>query len=263
MKKLPLLLAVACVVAACSTTPPEIKGAYKMMSQNVKADTVDQTNTNPQLKIYTEQYMMYSGYSPADSVSSFGIGTYTLDGDAVNESVFYSAADTTSDAATYPYKLAIQRTDKGYKQVIDGMTADDGQKFVLTEEYETVSSPATSALDGAWQMTSGYFVNAKKDTFKFPMEAARQYKVHYAGNFMFGQNWTDSLKVVHTGMGFGTFEMTGDDQSKETIQTSAWPAIVGQTFNLALKFNGPDEYTQTIVSEDGSSTTETYRRLGK
>jgi len=247
------------IILACSKPAPEIRGAYKMLSQNVKADTIDQNFNNPQLKIYTDGYIMYANYNPMDSAASFGIGTYTLNPDGnVNESMIYSASDSVADDSTRNYTLAIERTDKGYKQVINGMGA---QQFTLTEEYEAAAPGATSALDGAWVMTGGYNINAKGDTLAFP-DGAVQYKTYYGGNFIYAHTWMDSLKVTHTGMGFGTFSMNGDNASKEIITDSNYGVTRGQTYDLVLTWEGSDKYSQTIKGETGSST-EVYKRLGK
>ena len=260
MKTLALLCA-AIIVVGCSKPAPDMKGAYKMLSQNLKGDTLNVTNNNPQLKLYTEEYMMYANYNPVDSARAFGICAYIVSDHEVIESAIYSAADNTVSDSTQNYSLSIEQTSKGYKQVINGIAGSTGEKFLLTEEYETISSDKTSPLDGAWVMTSASFVNQKGETV--PVNAIT-YKTYYAGSFMFGNTMRDSLNVSHANIGFGTFEMNGDNALTEVIQTSSYTNLNGKTFPITLKWNGPDEFTQTIVGEDGSySETETYKRLGK
>jgi hypothetical protein len=260
MKNLAFLCA-AIIVVSCSKTSPDMKGAYKMLSQNMKGDTLDITNNNPQLKLYTEEYMMWTNYNPADSGSGFGICSYITNGDDVIESAIYSAANATVSDSTQNYTLAIERTGRGYKQQISSIDQSTGEKWLSTEEYETVSTSKTSPLDGAWVMTNAFYTNDKGETF--PIKSTI-YRTYYAGNFMFGNTMRDSLNVPTTNIGFGTFEMNGDSALTETMQTSSYANLVGRKFPIALKWNGPDEFTQTIVGEDGkSSETETYKRLGK
>lgn len=265
MKTFALLSIMACLALACSKpTPPGISGAYKMLSQNIKGDTVDLNYTNPQLKVYTNDYMMYTSYNQDDSSTSFGIATYVLTDGGVAETVVFGAAGATASDSVQTFNLAIDRTEKGFKQVITNMSGNGGEKFTLSEEYESVGTDATSALDGVWGMTGGFYVNEKGDTIQYKLDNARQYKVYHAGNFMYGQQWTDSLKVSHAGIGFGTFQMNGDNGAKENVQTSTFPLAVGKTYDLKLTFNGPDEFWQTIAGETANtSSTEKYKRLGR
>src|SRR5205085_861879 len=99
MKTLAFICA-AIIAVSCSKPSPNMKGAYKMLSQNLKGDTLDITNNNSQLKLYTEQYMMWTNYSPADSGRGFGICAYITNEDEVIESAIYSAANETVSDST-------------------------------------------------------------------------------------------------------------------------------------------------------------------
>jgi hypothetical protein len=260
MKNLAFICA-AIIAVSCSNPSPNMKGAYKMLSQNLKGDTLDITNNNSQLKLYTEEYMMWTNYSPADSGRGFGICAYITNEDEVIESAIYSAANETVSDSTQNYSLTIERTGKGYRQAISSMERGTGARFVSTEEYETVGAAKTSPLDGAWVMTDGFYTNDKGENV--PVKATI-YRAYYAGNFMFGNTMRDALNVSQANIGFGTFEMNGDSALTESIQTSSYANLVGRKFPITLKWNGPDEFTQTIMAEDGSSSeTETYKRLGK
>jgi hypothetical protein len=258
MKNLAFICA-AIIVVGCKPVP-DMKGAYKMLSQNMKGDTLNVTNNNPQLKLYTEEYMMWTNYNPADSGRGFGICAYITNDNEVIESAIYSAANATVSDSTQNYTLEIERTAKGYKQKISSTDQDTGEKFVSTEEYETVTADKTSPLDGAWVMTSAFYTNDKGETV--PINATI-YRAYYAGSFMFGNTMRDSLNVPQANIGFGTFEMNGDSALTETIQTSSYANLVGRTFPITLKWNGQDEFTQVIAGENGSSETETYKRLGR
>jgi hypothetical protein len=260
MKNLAFICA-AIIAVSCSKQSPDMKGAYKMLSQNLKGDTLNLTNNNPQLKLYTEEYMMWTNYNPADSGRGFGICAYITNDNEVIESAIYSAANATVSDTTQNYTLEVKRTGKGYNQIIKSTDKDTGEKYTSTEEYETVSVAKISPLDGAWVMTNAFYTNNKGENVPI---TATIYRAYYAGNFMFGHTMMDSLDVSHANIGFGTFEMNGDNALTEVIQTSSYANLVGRSFPITLKWNGPDEFTQTIMGDDGStSETETYKRLGK
>ena len=198
-------------------------GAYKMLSAHVKSDSTDTTYTNSnQLKIYTGDYMMYANINSPDSVSGFGIGSYTVDKDTVTENVIYNANDSVGDDSPRTFKLAIDKTDKGYKQLITGMEITPGQKWDLTEFYESVGTGDTTAIDGAWKMVKRYWVKGT-DTANFP---STQFKTYFSGYVIWGHTYKDSLNKTHTGMGFGKFTLTGD-KVKESMTASTYSEVRG------------------------------------
>ncbi len=234
-------------------------GAYKMLSQSVKGGKVDTTYNNlQQLKMYTDDYMMYANFNPADSVSGFGIGSYTVNKDTVTESVVYSANDTAKNDTPRDFKLAITKTEKGYKQLIHDIQWGD-QKISLTEDYETVGTATKSALDGTWKQIKSYSITGKDTT----AGTSTQFKMYAGGYFMFGNTYSDSAKKNHTGMGYGKFAMTGTNKSKESVLVSTYYQVRGQEVDLDITMNGADEYTQTIKWKDGSTGVEVYQRMKK
>lgn len=115
-------------------------GAYKMTSQSIKNANIDTTSTSSQqLKIYTDDYMMFAGFNPADSSSSFGIATYSAAKDTVTESLLYYASDSTIDETATDFKLLITKTATGFKQVIPELELE-GQKSSLTEAYDSAGT---------------------------------------------------------------------------------------------------------------------------
>jgi hypothetical protein len=234
-------------------------GAYTMLSQSVNDGKKDSTSTNlKQLKIYTADHMMYANVNPADSVSSFGIGTYTAAGDSVLENVMYSASDTSANNMAASFTLLIEKTAKGYKQLIPDIKWGE-QKYKLTEEYETSGTVTTSPLDGAWKQSKGYSIKGK-DTVA---NTAIQYKTYYAGYFMFGHTYTDSAKKVHTGTGYGTFTMSSSNKVKENVTASTYYQVRGKSFDIDIEMTGTDEFKQTITDADGTKAIEFYQRLKK
>jgi hypothetical protein len=260
MKKVTFLFlfaAIACNNAKKET--PAMPGVYLMLSQSVKGEKIDTTYTTlNQLKIYTDDHFMYANVNPADSVSAFGIGTYSADTGAVIEHRIFSAADSTSSASPSTFKLEVEKTGKGYRQVIPAFELQ-GQKYRLTEEYQSQDTASTSPLDGAWKQIKYYYIKGKDTS----AENNVQYKTYYEGHFIWGQSYTDSAKKTHTGIGFGTFTMDGTNKAKETVASSNYSQIIGMIFNLDISMNGSDGFSQTITNSDGSKTIEVYQRLKK
>ncbi len=234
-------------------------GAYNMLSQSIyDGKTETSNNTRKQLKIYTADFMMYAAVNPADSVSSFGIGAYTANKGTVVENVIYNASDSSSSATAASFTLRIEKTLKGYKQIIPEM-AFGSQKIKLTEEYESVGINRTSLLDGAWEQTKAYAIKGGATENRI----SKQYKTYYAGHFIFGHTYTDEAHKLHTGMGYGTFTMAGKNKVIENVEASTYYEIRGKNFDIAIEMNGSDEFTQTITEANGDKGVELYRRLKK
>ncbi len=258
-----VLLAVIC---SCNNTGTPTKneamsitGAYTMLSQSVNDGKMDTTYTNlKQLKIYTPDYMMYANVNPADSVSGFGIGTYSLDSGKIKENVIYNASDTAASDNPGIFTLLIEKTDKGYKQVIPEIVMSNNTKVKLTEAYDAAGTAAASPLDGAWKEVKAYSIKGKDTT----MRTATQYKTYYAGHFIFGHTYKDSANKLHTGMGFGTFTSEGANKIKENVIASTYSSIRGKSFDIAIEMTGTDAYKQTLT-ENGETGVEFYERLKK
>jgi hypothetical protein len=251
-----LLTAAACN-SGSKKEPLQMSGAYQMKSVSMKTDKMDTTsNSLLQLKMYTADYMMYANVNPADSVSGFGVGTYTISNDTLTETVFYNASDTSMNDKENTFKLAIEKSANGYTQVIPDMQWGNS-KLTLTETYESVGTTTASPLDGLWKQVKSYNINGTDTS----MNTYSQYKMYHAGHFMFGHTLADSTKKNHTGIGYGTFTMDGNNKLKESITASTYYQIRGQTIDIAVELNGTDGYTQTITSADGSKSVEMYQRV--
>jgi hypothetical protein len=247
-------------IIGCKGTDKTISmpGAYKMLSQSAKSDKTDTTYTSrEQLKIFTEDYMMYANVNPSDSSSSFGIGTYTSTGDSLTENVIYTSSDSTSNDTLRNFTLLIEKTSKGFKQVIPEMNFN-GQVWKWTEEYESVGSSAKTSLDGPWKMVKRFAIKGKDTTFYNNV----QYKTYFGGFVIWGHTWSDSLNKIQTGIGYGKFEMTGN-KVKESMTSSTYSSVRGHDFDIDITLNGKDEFTQSMIDPDGTKTSETYMRLKK
>src|SRR4051812_6834722 len=96
-------------------------GAYRMLLQSVNLGTRDSSYNNEQLKIYTDDYMMFAHINSPDSISGFGIGSYNVMGDTVTENLIYYANDSITNSKPVTFKLHIDKTDKGFRQFIAGI----------------------------------------------------------------------------------------------------------------------------------------------
>jgi hypothetical protein len=261
MKNL-LLCFIVLAAVSCNNSKgkPDMPGAYLMQSQTIndgKKDT--KFTTLQQLKIYTDSFMMYSQVNPGTSVSSFGVASYQeTDSGTVVEDVIYSASDTSVGATPASYNLEINKNPDGYTQVIPSIPIQ-GQNMKLTEEYKFVGTKATTPLDGVWKETKSFNVKGN-DTV---LNHRTQYKAFNSGYFMFGQTAAYSTSIIHTGIGFGTFEMAGNNKVKETDLNSSFSIIAGNSFDIDIEMNGADNYKQTITDSTGSKSVEFYERLKK
>ena len=95
------------------------------------------------------------------------------------------------------------------------------------------------------------------------MSQGTQFKTYYAGYVIWGNTYSDSANKTHTAIGFGKFEMNGNNKVKESMIASNSYQVRGNTFDIDIELNGADGFTQTINNTDGSKAVETYERLRK
>lgn len=234
-----------------------IQGAYTMLSHTINDGKKDTVLTGlKQLKIFTDKYMMYARVNPVDSVSSFGIGAYSSDTASVKEDVIYNASFSTANETAQTFKLEIEKTPGGYKQVIH-ITDPNGQHSTHTEEYQSVGTAVKTPLDGSWKLVKSVTVRGK-DTIP---NKITQYKTYYAGHFIFGHTYRDAAKKTHTGIGYGTYEMNATNKITETTEASTYAANRGKTFSIDIEMNGDDEYKQIIKEANGDISIEVYQRI--
>jgi hypothetical protein len=252
-----MLLFIGCTDSAKKESL-SMSGAYQMKSVSIKSDQLDTSYTNVnQLKIYTGDYMMYANINSPDSVSSFGIGSYTSGADSVTENVIYSAGDSAESSQPATYKLAITNSGNGYSQFIAGMQDNSGQKFDMTEVYESVGTPTTSPLDGAWKLVKRYDIKGTDTTDN----TGTQYKTYFAGDCIWGHTWKDSTNKIHTGIGFGKFTMPAPNKVKESMTASTYSEVRGHEFDIDIEMMGTDGFKQTMINPDGSKSVELYEKL--
>lgn len=249
-------------LAACSNEDKKasmsMPGSYTMVSGRWKTAKLDTNTTLAQLKIYTADLVMYANINSPDSISSWGIGSWTQSGDTVTENMIYTASDTSKYDQPATYKLIISKTEKGYSQLIHNIGVLNGDSLDLIETYDHSGTGIVSDLDGAWKQTKRTEINGKDTTDATVL----QYKVFGDGGVIWAHTWSDSTGKSHAGIGFGTFTLSGTNL-KETLTASTYSAVRGQSFDIEIKLDGKDGFTQTMKNPDGSVSIETYTRLKK
>ena len=232
-------------------------GAYSMTRQTINDGTKDSVIDRKQLKIYTDQYMMYASPNVTDSFATFGIGKYKVEDGKVYEYPFYTA---TNGNKKDTFVLSIDKTIDGFKQVIESIPFQ-GKNYKLTEEYVTVGTGAKSPLDGAWKQVKNIYINKKKGDSSVnnkPLE----YKTFQSGYFIWAITVKDSANQRTSVFGYGPFEMVGTNKIKETVVNSTFvTGLVGKTYEVDIEFIGTDSYKQTITFANGDKSTEVYQKL--
>jgi hypothetical protein len=260
MKKLTFIIL---VVILSGFVPRELltgfkPGAYRLTLQSFTSITDGQAADSSkvrQLKIYTGHYVMYANVNSTDSSSSFGIGTYTQTKSGVREAMVYSGSSHSSDDTLRYYDLKISEKPKGYQQVIQNIGPDN--KYTLKEDYTTVSTNDVSPLDGAWKQTNNYWIKGKDNATNKNI----QFKMYFAGHFIWGQSGMDSSGIKQTGIGFGSFKMNGKNKLTEKVAFSTYSEINGREFKIDLLLKDHDTYRQTTNHSDGTVQIEEYKRL--
>lgn len=258
-----LKICVIAMLASCTSSKkeaPKMPGTYLMVSQTINYNNKNTNYTDlKQLKIYTNHFFMYTQLNPTDSVSGFGVGSYTSDTSGVTENTIFRSSGATEDSTKPSYKLNITTTSDGYNQVIPQIMIDS-QMSKLTETYQKVGTSLKSPLDGVWKELESYSIKGNDTT----RNKRIQYKAFYEGYFMFGQTVNDATSgssSTQTGIGYGTFDTAGANKIKETDLNSSFPVVAGHSFTVDYELTGTDHYKQTINYPDSSRSVEIYERL--
>ncbi len=260
-KTLFLGFAIAAMAAGCNQAPKTAsqEGVYKLDKQVItdgKTETVKTAEGGDiQYKIFTTEGYFYIGINK-DSTAGFGTGAYKKDGNNITETNIYNSGslDTAWDA-----KLEITQNDKGFTQVIPSLMYN-GVSYKNTEDYTKVNTTGTSALDGIWHQTKTLVVKGK-DTSD---QTYNEYKVYSGGHFMWATKYmSDSAtKKMASLVGHGTFTLNNESLT-ENLDLSNRAGINGK-YDIKIKFNGPDEYTQeTVDTATKSVGFKTYKRIKK
>jgi len=258
-----LFTAIITLTTGCNMVSKEQKlnlaGAYRLLSKNIKGSAIDSVeNEVNQLKIYTEDYFMYSAINTHNTVASFAIGTYKNEGNKITEEVLFSASGISSFEPA-DIILDINKTSEGYEQTTTDTDADQEGKFSYMEKYKYVGTKTKTVIDGAWKQIEIYAIIDKDTTW----DKGTNYKICYDGYVIWGDFHMNSAINKHdTYMGFGTIEMNGKNKVKESYIKSNFTVNEGKTFYFDVEFSNEDLFKQTILdSLTGTKYIEVYQRL--
>ncbi len=234
-----------------------LSGAYLMLSQTLEGNSFDTTFTErKQLKIYTDHYMMYVHLGLEDSVSSFGIGTFSINKGKLTEHIIYSASNTIENTNSFSGTVNISLRHRGYEQVIPQIMSDRG-KVRLIEDYQLLVTSLPSPLDGTWKLTDAYTIN-EKDTMR---RNAVKYKTYYKGYFSAGSFNTKPSGEKYTIAEYGTFLMNGRNKVKENITYSPIYIRKDQSYDLDILMKGNDALTIKVIYSSEIEEVEVYKRM--
>lgn len=247
---------VTAILFACTSKSKEasIVGVYNLDKQFVKMEGKDSVILGSQIKIYTPTHFIWANLG-ADSSVSFGFGSYVISGENITRNNIYSSRklDSTNELS-FSYKT----TEKGYSQTVNSKNAQ-GLDYQLIEEYSSLAENKTSPSDlvGAWKQVNTVVID-KNDTSKMSYV---QYKVFQNGYFMFVNRYaTDSTqKTFKNGFGCGKYTFK-DGNLEEVNDLTTSQNYKGVKVKISVKFNGKDEYAQTIV-DSTKTIIETYIRV--
>ena len=265
MKKLILILPILFIIYSCAVPedePKQMVGVFQMQTQSFKGENMDTTiTTGQQLKIFNGEHIMYARFNPTDSLSAFGVGSYSTSAnmDTITENIFFSSYDSLPNETPRTYNLHIEKTLEGYNQIIPAIENPRGGTYKLTEEYESTGTGETSPLEGLWKLTHHYSVRGKDTTHT----TFTQYKIFYDGHFIWGRSYTDSLNKNRTAIGYGKLVTTGDGKLTETVLSSTLPAIREHDFDISFELKGEDGYRQIFQDSEGFTIIEDYERVKK
>jgi hypothetical protein len=256
MRRLACFFLLAIISCNSSTSVTNMNGAYTMVKQNFKGNSVDTTSAeNKQLKIYIDSVMMYVLVNHAQDVSAFAIGKFSIDSGKLIEHITYNATENLQSTDIFSDTVTITKNDTGYVQTTS-KTASDKGKIKITETYKSAGTNTLSLLDGIWKQVSSYALRGR-DTIQ---HNDIEYKAFYAGNFSYGDYYTDSMQK-RTGISYGTFSIDSSHQLTETITASTWPELSGKTFVLDITINGKDSFTQTAINATGDKEISLYEKV--
>jgi hypothetical protein len=235
----------------------DMRGAYMLTRQVANNGIKDSLMEARQLKIFTDNYLLYVHPGADDSLAVYGVGKYTVADGKVIEDIFYTSAE---GPVTSRFELAINHTGNGYAQVIQFAPGQDNISWKLTEDYQRVDQKMVSPLDGAWKQTK--VVSVAADGTTETIEAPTQFKFFYRGNFA----WVSTVKDAGSNKpvsfyGYGNFKMNGNGELIENNTSSSFKAmLVNKPVTVRIRMLDKDHFEQTIDWE-GSKQMEVYERM--
>lgn len=123
-----------------SAYQPSIKGTWKQISfynyaDNKVVDTIAASESNKQIKMYSDTKVMWSRFRDADSIDWFGYGDYSIGDGVLTEVIDYGSKamnEAIKEKNEFSFKLILEKDN--FTQI----EIDDEGNFIYAENYVRV-----------------------------------------------------------------------------------------------------------------------------
>jgi hypothetical protein len=120
-----------------STSQPTMKGTWKQISfynyaDNKVVDTITASESNKQIKMYSDTKVMWSRFRDADSIDWFGFGDYTIGDGVLTEVIDYGSKamnEAIKEGNEFSFKLILEKDN--FTQI----EMDEEGNFIYAEHY--------------------------------------------------------------------------------------------------------------------------------
>lgn len=228
--------------------PPIPDGAYLLKEVEITENGEVSVARRDQIKIYSNNRYMFAFMHPEIGVDAgAGIATWN-NGIMIEEPVVNH--DGSLRELNLSFDVAIEQTQNGFIQSIEGLTYDDGRSLDMIETWNIASNQA-SPFDGLWELESSTPIAILNDFAEIKMIGG--------GHFIWTNRFTlDGSKEKN--FGFGKIDFTIEGQGIETGLTSSVEGYAGTKHEVELELIG-DNYLDQKFSMNGSEVVHRYKRI--
>ena len=228
--------------------PPIPDGAYLLKEVEITENGEVSVARRDQIKIYSNNRYMFAFMHPEIGVDAgAGIATWN-NGIMIEEPVVNH--DGSLRELNLSFDVAIEQTQNGFIQSIEGLTYDDGRSLDMIETWNIASNQA-SPFDGLWELESSTPIAILNDFAEIKMIGG--------GHFIWTNRFTlDGSKEKN--FGFGKIDFTIEGRGIETGLTSSVEGYAGTKHEVELELIG-DNYLDQKFSMNGSEVVHRYKRI--
>lgn len=228
--------------------PPIPDGAYLLKEVEITENGEVSVARRDQIKIYSNNRYMFAFMHPEIGVDAgAGIATWN-NGIMIEEPVVNH--DGSLRELNLSFDVAIEQTQNGFIQSIEGLTYDDGRSLDMIETWNIASNQA-SPFDGLWELESSTPIAILNDFAEIKMIGG--------GHFIWTNRFTlDGSKEKN--FGFGKIDLTIEGQGIETGLISSVEGYAGTKHEVELELIG-DNYLDQKFSMNGSEVVHRYKRI--
>ena len=228
--------------------PPLPDGAYLLKEVEITENGEVSVARRDQIKIYSNNRYMFAFMHPEIGVDAgAGIATWN-NGIMIEEPVVNH--DGSLRELNLSFDVAIEQTQNGFIQSIEGLRYDDGRSLDMIETWN-IASNQESPFDGLWELESSTPIAILKDFAEIKMIGG--------GYFIWTNRFTlDGSKEKN--FGFGKIDFTDEEQAIETGLTSSVEGYAGTKHEVELKLIG-NNYLDQKFTMNGTKVVHRYKRI--